>query len=90
MTTYASQYPPEHSDTYVKATSSDSYPYRAFRATDPANSLNWKKGSTVEKKAYSDGLSYLSSILGAVGVTESNLLGFTYLPFTDRLNKGET
>jgi hypothetical protein len=44
MTTYASQYPPEHSDTYVKATSSYSYAYRAFFATDPANSLTGTHG----------------------------------------------
>ena len=38
-TSYTSQYPPAHSDTYVKSTSKRSTSYWAYFATDPALSL---------------------------------------------------
>ncbi len=39
MTTYTSQYPPEQSDTYVKATTKFSTSYWPYFATDPTKSL---------------------------------------------------
>jgi len=37
------------------------------------------------KRLYKDGVSILSEVLSAVGTTEANLLGFVYVPSTDRL-----
>ncbi len=39
------------------------------------------------KRMYKNGASCLSSIAAAVGVAEGNILGLTYIPSTDRLNK---
>ena len=38
------------------------------------------------KYMYKDGSSILSAVLSTVGTTEANLLGFVYIPSTDRLN----
>lgn len=45
----------------------------------------WKKGNTVEKKVFDNGSSCLSAFTDGLGITEENLLGITYMPFTQRL-----
>lgn len=44
MPTYTSQYPPAHSDTYVKSTTHLDVNYWAYFATDPAKSLTGSSG----------------------------------------------
>jgi hypothetical protein len=39
------------------------------------------------KRMYKNGVSYLSSVISAVGTTEANLLGLVFIPGTDRLNR---
>lgn len=45
MATYTLQYPPAHSDTYVKATTKYNTSYWAYYATDPSKSLTGSSGS---------------------------------------------
>ena len=51
MATYTSQYPPAHSDTYVKATTKSGVDYWTYFATDPALSLT---GSSIDTSWMSD------------------------------------
>ena len=43
---------------------------------------------TRTKQMYKDGSPFVSALTSAVGTTEANLLGFAYIPNTDRLNTG--
>jgi predicted transglutaminase-like cysteine proteinase len=44
----------------------------------------------VKKYLYKDKISILATVTAAVGTTEANLLGFVYLPFTNRLRGAKT
>jgi predicted transglutaminase-like cysteine proteinase len=62
-----------------------------WQQTDADNlliqSLRYNIFGVLTTRLYKDGVSILSEVLSAVGTTEANLLGFVYIPSTDRLNQ---